>query len=138
MLYGEGLGDGGGDAGGAGGGDAGGTDGGDAGGAVLNGLGLAGGSGVDWDNLVFSDVCSGLSLCWVVAAKWSTVSTVVVACDTGEDSPVCCGALALSSWVLGGTVCVASSYLMFILRRTTGAVILHTGMSPGLRLILAW
>ena len=108
MLYGEGLDDGGGDAGGTGGGD--------AGGAVLYGLGLADGSGVDWDNLVFSDVCSGLSLCGVVAAKWSTASTVVVACDTGEDSTDCCGVLALSSWVLRGTVCVASSYLMFILR----------------------
>ena len=115
MLYGEGLGDGGGDAGGAGGGDAGGTDGGDAGGAVLYGLGLAGGSGVDWDNLVFSDVCSGLSLCGVVATEWSTSSTVAVACDVGEDSPDCCGVLTLSSWALRGTVCVAFSYLMLII-----------------------
>ena len=78
-------------------------------------------------------------MCAAGAAGGGTTTLVGVgACDGREDSPACWGGAASSSWVLRGTVCVVSSNLIFILQRTTGAVILHTGMSPGLRFILAW
>ena len=119
-------------------GDAGG---GDPGGAVLYGLGLVGeliNTGVDTATLL-CDVCMELPMCAAVAAGGGTTTLVGVgACDGREDSPACWGGAASSSWVLRGTVCVVSLYLMFILRRTTGAVILHTGMSPGLRFMLPW
>ena len=95
-------------------------------------------TGVDTATLL-CDVCMELPMCAAVAAGGGTTTLVGVgACNGREDSPACCGGAASSSWVVRGTFCVESLYLMFILRRTTGAVILHTGMSPGLRFMLPW
>ena len=95
-------------------------------------------TGVDWAALL-CDVCMELPMCAAGAAGGGTTTLVGVgACDGRDDSPACWGGAASSSWVLRGTVCVVSSYLIFMLRSTTEAVILYTGMSPGLRFILAW
>ena len=95
-------------------------------------------TGVDTATLL-CDVCMELPMCAAVAAGGGTTMLVGVgACDGRENSPACWGRSASSSWALRGTVCVVSLYLMFILRRTTGAVIVHTEMSPGLRFMLPW